>query len=187
MRKIEINLYRHGIEEEHKAISFMETYFPLAFAGLALLLAINLLFFIITGVAGFTHGRYERKWNAVKEEAARFTVLKKEIDSLQVQREKYMKLFGDPVDISHVLADLYGSFPKNIWVDEIKFKEGTLLVSGYAVRWQQDPLLSIDTLVKNLQQKKYFSSVFPHIGSKGSRKQDFRGVEVIKFEIEGKK
>ncbi len=187
MKKIEINLYRHGREEENKAVSFLETYFPLAFAGLAVLLAANLLFFMISGVAGFRHSRYEQKWKAVSKEAAQFTVLKRDINSLQAQKDKYGKLFGEPIDISHVLADLYASFPKNIWVEEIKFKEGVLLVSGYAVRWQQDPLLSIDMLVKNLQQKKYFSSVFSRIGSKGSRKQDFRGVEVIKFEIEGKK
>lgn len=183
MKKIDINLYPSTIKGDKRISQLMSNYFPFALLAFCGIIIINIILFIFTGLSSISYTRVEKKWQKVSGPAQELVFLKKEVKFLKEKQRNYNELLSLHVDVSHICGDIYTALPKSIWLEEIKFREGSLKITGYAVRWKEDPAISIDKFVKSLKREKYVSSLFDTIGSRGTRKAEFRGREVEKFEV----
>ena len=86
-----------------------------------------------------------------------------------------------------MLAEIFNSLPKNIWLEELDFDKDMIILIGYVVKWKEDYLASLDKFIKHLGNEDYFHSIFADIGLKNSRKSRVNNVEVVRFKIECKK
>jgi len=186
MGKVKINLYPYQDRQENKYLGIMVQYAPFVLLGAGGLILLNIIIFLFTSWLSFPYHRLNKEWKELQPKVEDISSLKKELDDLKLKKKLYMSLVTYKVDISHALADVYASLPKNIWFDRISFHEDTITLVGYAVKWKQFPFASIDRFIKKLRKSEYFSKVFSRINLRSSRRVDLYGRIVMKFEIECK-
>jgi len=184
MKKVEINLYPYQPKEENKYIKMMEQYAPFALLGAVGLIIINLILFFATASMSFPHHRLSSEWKKLQPKIGKIDEFKKEISSLVAKKKEYSSVLQYKMNISHVLADIYASLPKNIWLEQIHLDKDAISLSGYAVTWKNPPLVSIDMFTRKLRKDKYFSKIFHKVNLKSSRKTIFNTKEVMRFEVE---
>lgn len=187
MKRININLHPSRNEEADKIYKLVSQYIPYVFLGLVGLVFINILLFLLASFARLSYKASEGEWKKLSPQVESITALKKEVDTLALEHKEYKKIFSGHVKTAKMLADIFSSLPKNIWLEQIDFQTETVNFSGYVVRWKEDYLMSLDKFVKNLSASKYFSAVFKDINLTNSRKSTINGVEVVRFLIECKK
>lgn len=186
MDKLNINLYPHHTAEKKRIFLVIENYFPFVALGVAGLIALNIIIFVITVFLSSPYRRLTREWDQLSPKAAVIESLKKELSSLQGRRSRYVEMVNYKVDISRIFADVFAALPRSMWLSEIHFSQKAISIDGSAARWKEAPLASIDNFIKNLKQQEYFSRVFPYINLKSSRKMDLYDREIAKFAIECK-
>ena len=170
MKKIGINLYPYQPKEENKYIKIMRRYAPFAFLAAVVLIAVNLIFFSITASMAFPYHKLSSEWKQLQPKIGKIDELKKEVNSLVAKKKEYHNILKYKVNISHILADIYASLPKNIWLSQMRFDKNMAYISGYAVTWKRSSLISVDTFVKNLKKAEYFHNIFHKISLRNSRK-----------------
>lgn len=185
MKKIEINLYPYAGDGRDKFIDLLEKFLPAVFLTLCGFIIINIVLFVFTVSSISVRGELGKKWKNIIPKSEALSALKKEVDSLRVKQADYQNLTGATLRVSRLLADIFKSLPENIWFEGISMKDNSLSFSGYAVRWKEDYLVSIQSFIRNLQKEK-LGEVFKDINLKNSRKNHLSGTEVMRFEIECK-
>ncbi len=186
VKKIQINLYPYQQKEENKYLTIMEKYAPFVLLGGVGLILFNIIIFLLTSWLSFPYRNLSKEWKQLQPKVEQINSLKKELENLELKKKIYTSLVTYKVDISHALADVYDSLPKNIWFDNINFDEDKIIFVGYAVLWKESPLASIDKFIKRLKKTEYFSKIFCHIHLRSSRKIELYGKEAMKFEVECK-
>lgn len=187
MNKISINLNPQKKDISADFLRNLTVYTPLM--GLATII----IFFSIVLLQIFALNRahsynvYKKKWKEWEDKFNLINALKKEISDLEASQEKLNKLIAPKCEAALISEDIFSSLPKNIWFESLNLKEGSLDLSGYVVKWDEDYLVSLDNFVNSLIEKSYFSSKFTKVNIRDSKKTEFNGVEVLKFTIECKK
>jgi Tfp pilus assembly protein PilN len=184
MKNIEINLYPYQIKQEKEFIKLIRKLFPVVFLGVAIALALNIVLFVISGVYRLPYNSLNNKWEKLRPQVAGVTSLRDELTSLDKELTSYRDLLKHKVEAAHVLADIYSSLPKNIWLGKIDLKGETMEFIAYVVEWKEDYSVSVNKFIKQLQKEPYFSTIFSNIRLKSQRKQYFSGIEIVRFEVE---
>lgn len=126
----------------------------------------------------------EESW---QEKANVIQLLKTEIFELEKEKNILREVIVSEDEVAKILNDIFSSMPKNIWFDSFNFNGEIISLAGYVVKWKEDSLASLEKFIGSLGNKQYFSSKFKRAHIVDSKKVDFNGVEVLKFNIECKK
>ncbi len=184
MEKVSINLNPKAEINQHKFLQNLSQYSPFLAWGIVLLLIFIILFYLLLVFRANVYKGYQKKW---KDWQARFEELegiKKEIDQLEKEKMDLSGLSTPTLRMAQVLAELFAVLPKNIWFEDLVYRKGSLGLKGYAVRWKEDYLVSLDKFIGGLKKKEYFSSLFKRIEIRGTQRTNFNGVEVLEFNLE---
>jgi len=187
MKKIAINL---SPQKEHITSALLQnlvSYTPLIGLSAAAIFALILLLQLFALKKAHTVRVYTKKWAQWEEKANSITAIKKELMRFENEKTALQELATPQNDMVFILRDLFSSLPKNIWFEEIQYKEGFINLSGYVIRWGEDSVASLDKFINSLRGKKYFSSKFAKINIMESKASEFNGVEALEFVIECKK
>lgn len=182
--KVTINLNPKKENPSEEVLQNIGTYTPLAGLAAAVVFVIVLLLQVFILVRAQSYNAYTRKWQDWSDEANLLRKAKSEVSLFQAEKQQLQALMVPKYMLALVLDDIFLSLPKNIWFDDLNFKEGSIDLKGYVVRWREDYLISLDKFINALRQKKYFSSRFKKMNITKSQKTDFNGVEVLQFTIE---
>lgn len=184
MTKIEINLYSQKEPRPNRTFDLMKKYFPYAVLGFCALLLINLILCVAGGVSVFSLKKTKKQWSLISDQAEAMGKIKNEINILRTEKKQYSDLFNSGTDLSRLLAELYRSLPENIWLEEVRFRNSSLVLKGYALRWKEDPLTSVALFIDKFKKQEYFFSRFTQVSSRKSRRTEYKGQAVTEFEIE---
>lgn len=187
MKKIEINLCPYSVTEDKKIQKLIAQYFPFVFLAALGFIVINIFLFSVASVSFLTYSQLGKKWSKESPKAMEIELLKKEVTALKEKKKSYDELIKANVAPSYILSDIYKALPINIWLSDIRATEASVSLTGYVVKWQEDYLVSLGNLIKNLKKESHFSGYFKDIIQKSSRKTNLFNVEVMKFELECKK
>ncbi len=185
MKIIRINLHPLREKKEQKTFTMLKKYFPYVFAAFFCLAGINIILLIFTGFYRLPHEKLKKEWQSLTPQVKEILSLKEEVDALNKEKTEYKSLFKKDILISRIFADIQSALPKNIWFEQIKIEKGEINFVGYVVKLNEDYLVSLDSFIKELKKKKYFTGIFPrgNINLKTTRKAKVSGVRVVKFEI----
>jgi len=185
MKKIEINLCPYQSGEERKYAKFIDQYFPAVFLAVIILVFVNCAMIMFGGLTHLPYSSLKKKWEDVTPKVRALAALEKEIEDLTKGRDAYKKMLSRQVNISRLMASLYKSLPKNVWLEQISYDKSLFKITGYVAEWQQEGyLMSLDKFIKTLQKDDYFPLVFKYIESKGQKKISISGKEVMRFDLE---
>ncbi len=184
MGRVNINLYPGSRGEENKIRKFIFQYFPYVFAGVVGVVILNILLAGITIILSLPYRQLSKKWRKIESAVAGIDSLKRELDTLRSREDKYKSFLQRPFEVAHILADIFSALPRNIWFDEISFKDGEIKLSGYVVEWKMSPSASFDKFIKNLRKEAYFSTYFPLITPRSQRNVNIAGKKAMRFELE---
>lgn len=187
MKKISINL---SPQKENITSAILQTtvsYTPLV--GLTAVIVLALLLFLQVFIAKqtYTYNGYEKKWIKWESKYNLIKGIKGELTNLKEEKQKLEEVATPKHDIVLILRDIFSSLPKNIWFQRLNFKEETIDIGGYVAGLDEDYLISLDGFINSLRKKDYFSSKFNRINIKKSTRENYNGVEILKFNIECKK
>ena len=184
MNKIVINLNPRKSNASQGLITNILAYVPL------LALAIGAVFVVIVLLQVFAFQKQhalsgqQAKWAERHDDDKLIKRLKDSIAKLEKEKNLAAAVLTPDNQADRLLEDLYAALPKNIWLDDLQFKEGLLNLRGNVVRWEEDDLLSLDKFIKGLRASQYFSSRFSKVNIKQSQKANIRGVDVLRFTLE---
>lgn len=181
MDKIYINLNPKQKKEESAVLQKTSYYISLS---ALLLLAIIILLAVFIGLRASVYKYDDMKWSKWREKYTTLTKIKQDISNLESEKNEFKKLLTPKNQMSDIFGDIFSSLPKNIWLNSMSLKKDTLDIRGYVVKIEEDYLISLERLVNNLKDKKYFSSRFKKINIKDSQKKDYNGAEVLEFYVE---
>jgi Tfp pilus assembly protein PilN len=188
-KKININLYPYKAQENQgKFMDLLEKYFPFAFIGGigAVMLNVVLLFFAMVSVMPYQ--ALQKKWERDTPAVRKIDSLRKDNAGLSNKQKRLGELTTPGTAVSRIMADVYRALPENIWLDSVAFSDKSFVFSGNAVKWKEEEyMVSLDKFMKNLRSQEYFVSRFSTIDLKSSRKAEFTGRQIMRFEIECKK
>jgi Tfp pilus assembly protein PilN len=184
MNKININLNPRREEEGSLLTQKIISYFPLVVLVAAGFLILILVFQLIIFFKINTYNHYKNQWQNWEEKFNLITKIKKETVSLMQEKKEFDRITTPHIMIADILSDIFSSLPENIWFKTLAFRENSLILEGYVVKWDEDYLISLDKFINSLKNRKYFSDIFKKINIKSSQKEKFNGVEVIGFNIE---
>lgn len=184
MIKIQINLNPRQVKSENKFIqTITRLLFPLtvfAFILLVVILTVSLSVFLKAA----NYRQYAQAWEEWKNKGEAIQVIKSDIASLEKEKKEIQRVTAKSVDVSALCKELSAAVPKNIWLNTFEFKEHRLVLAGCVVKWNEDYLVSLDTLIRALREKRYLVSQFKDIDIRKSQKSQFYGVDVLNFTIE---
>jgi len=181
MEKIIINLNPQKQKPDNPFLERGMPYAMLAAVGLSVVLFVGGIFLAIqTGM--LVH--YRLKWQKWADKFQVLDTIKKEIASLESERNEFKKIITPQNQIALILRDVFISLPKNIWFEQLIFKKNVLNFKGYVVKIGEDYLASLDKFIDALSEKKYFASKFSKVTIKSSQKKAYNGVEALEFIIE---
>jgi Tfp pilus assembly protein PilN len=187
MNKIEINLYPYQGNQEKGFVQILEQFFPYVFLGGILLLFLNVILYFTSSFFSAPYNRLSNEWTQSEPKVNALTQAQKSSEELLAKDKRYKDLFDSQLVFSQVFSEVYKALPDNLWFDSISYSGGVIEFSGYVVKWKDDYMVSIDKFVKGLKQSPYISKEFKIIEPKGTRKAEFNGIEVTKFEVECRK
>ncbi len=187
MKRIEIDLNpkkKHTLSEDFQKI--------VVFAPLAILLAA--VIFILLIILQVVVVQKQAKLGGVRkqeeiwsEKASIVQAIRTDIFELEKEKNILQGVIVSEDEVAKILNDVFLSIPKNIWLEQFNLDEQSISLSGCVVRWKEDPLGSLEKFINSLRKKKYFSLKFKKVHIKDSKKVNFSGTEVLKFDIECKK
>lgn len=187
MKKIVINLspQKENITSEilQRAVSYTPLIGLIAVIVLAVLLFLQV--FIIKQT--YVYNGYEKKWAKLESKYNSIERIKGELNNLKEKKQKLKEVATPEHDVVLILGDVFSSLPKNIWFKGLVFKGEAINIRGYVAGWNEDYLISLDGFINSLREKDYFSSKFSRISIKKSTRENYNGVEALKFNIECKK
>jgi Tfp pilus assembly protein PilN len=187
MSKIEINLYPYQGSQERGFVQILEQFFPYVFLGGILLLFLNVILYFASGFFSAPYNRLSNEWTQSSAKVRFLEQTQKSDQELQAKEKRYKDLFSSQLVFSDIFSEVYKALPENVWFESITYSGESIIFSGYVVKWKEDYMVSVDSFVKGLKQSPYFSKEFKVIEPKGTRKDEFNGVEVTKFEVECRK
>lgn len=185
MKLIGINLYPYKKTEDNKIMGILEKFLPPVFIALSIAVFLNVTLFIMSLFTSSSFTHLEKQWKERLPKANAFVILKKDVNILKDKHQGYLTIMNFKIETAKVLSDVFAALPRNIWLDEFGYNNKALIFIGYAARWKEEPMVSVDTFIKNLK-KCDLAQVFKEINLRNSRKVSLAGTEVIKFEIECK-
>jgi len=115
MKRISVNLYKRDDKKEYEFFIFIKKFFPQVFLLFFIFITINIFLFIMSGFYSLNCKVLTAKWNKVSPQWQRIVSLKSEISSLESEAAAYGNLYDAGPQSSHILSDIYGALPKNIW------------------------------------------------------------------------
>lgn len=181
MEKIVINLNPQKQNPENPFLEQGMPYAMLTAVGLGVVLVVGGIFLAIqTGM--LVHYRLE--WQKWADKFQTLDTIKKEIVTLEGERNEFNKIITPQSQIARILRDVFISLPKNIWFEQLIFKKNSINLKGYVVKVGDDYLASLDKFIDALSEKKYFASKFSKVTIKSSQKKSYNGVEALEFVIE---
>ncbi len=187
MNKISINLNPRKEAVSSSILQNFIAYTPLAAMVTAFVFVILVLMQVVIVKKMHTHHVYTDEWKHWESKAVVIRDIKAAMATLESELVNLRDTTTPKYNMGLILKDMFASLPKNIWFESFRFKEETIDLKGYVVKWNEDLLVSLGTFIDSLRDKKYFSSKFPKVNIKTSQKTDFNGIKVLKFFIECKK
>ncbi len=184
MNKININLNPQKENAPSDVVRNLSAYIPLLALGIAAVFIIIVLLQMFAFQKQHSYNVYKGKWAEWQDEDTFLKRIKNNIARLQKEKEGVVAIVTPKNEAAKLLGDIYSALPKNIWFDDLKFKEGFLSLRGYVVRWEEDYLVSLDKFINALRKGENFSSHFQKVNIKQSQKAKVRGVEVLRFSLE---
>jgi Tfp pilus assembly protein PilN len=184
MNKIDINLNPQKENAPSEMVRNIAAYVPLLTLGIAVIFIIIVLLQVFAFQKQHSYNVYKGKWAQWEDEDTLLKRLKNNIYRLEEEKEGIAAIITPKNEAAKLLSDIYAVLPKNIWFDELKFREGFLSLNGYVVRWEEDYLVSLDKFINGLRNGEAFSSHFQKVNIKQSQKDKIRGVEVLRFSLE---
>lgn len=187
MRKISINLSPQKENITSAMLQRAVSYMPLV--GLTAVIVLALLLFLQVFIVKqtYTYNGYEKKWRKWEGKYNLIKSIKGEVTGLKEEKRKLEEVATPEHDIVLILGDIFSSLPKNIWFRGLNFKGETINMRGYVAGWNEDYLISLEGFINSLREKDYFSSKFNRINIRKSARENYNGVETLKFSIECKK
>ena len=187
MRKISINLSPQKEDITSAMLQRVVSYTPLVGVTAVIVLALLLFLQVFIVKQTYAYHGYEKKWRKLESKYNLIKGIKGEIANLKEENQKLKEVATPEHDIVLILGDVFSSLPKNIWFDGLNFKGETINMRGYVAGWNEDYLISLERFINSLREKDYFSSKFSRINIRESVRENYNGVETLKFSIECKK
>lgn len=186
MEKIKINLNPKAKNTGNQSLSKFFDYTPLLAIVVVFLALVWLLSGLILLIRVADRNRLTAAWQELRPQNDRLLEIKRQISGLEMKKRnlKAAKLAGEG---GVLLENLFLALPENIWLTNLQIKENSVEINGYALIWQEDALVSLERLVNNLAQDVLFGEKFKNIAIRSTRKDEFRGREVVRFFLECKK
>ncbi|MCP4653383.1 MAG: hypothetical protein GY858_08400 [Candidatus Omnitrophica bacterium] len=184
MKKIKINLHPVQAQEETKLVKTAGQYMPFAILGLAGLIVANLIIFAFANVLRLSYSGRHKHWKSLSPQVQEIVQLKDELQKHIVEKKDFQNLLSEHLSFSQIMAEFFSSAPKNIWLRDMSINEETVKINGYVVKWKEDRLVSLDKLIKALNEQTYFIEKFRNVGLKNYRKSTLNGVDIIEFRME---
>lgn len=181
MEKISINLIPHKQQPTDSLLGPGTRYALYAAFGLGVAVIVGgIIMTVQMGVLGY----YEGRWKQWADKFQAIDLIKKDIASLERERNEFQKIVTPHVQMATVFGDIFQSLPKNTWLEQLSFKKDAISLRGYIIKIGEDYLATLDTFVDALKDKKYFSSKFSKITIKSSHKKNYNGMETMEFLVE---
>ncbi len=184
MRKININLSPQKEKISSALMQQVVSHTPMVGLGIIAVFFIILLLQIFGFLRMHAHSAYSQKWEQWGQKAQTIKQLKVEIASLDQKNKQLEDIATPTIDTVLILDDVFASLFKNIWFDALNYKDQSIYLKGYIVRWEEDYLMTLDKFINSLRQKEYFSSKFNKINIRTSKKAKFNNVDVLEFVLE---
>jgi Tfp pilus assembly protein PilN len=188
INKIKINLNPKVKEKESLFIQKISFYTPFVGLGVVGFFIVLLFFQILIFFKANAYRNYRKEWKRWEKNFNLINNIKKETAALLQEKKEFEKLTTPKIVIAKIFEDIFSSLPENIWFHTLSFKEDSLNLKGYVVKWNnEDDMVSLHKFITSLKEKEYFSSKFKRINIIDSKKVSFFGVEVLEFNVECKK
>ncbi len=187
MKKVVINLSPQKHKYSKLNLTNLSSYLPLVSLAAVIGLILVLLLHLVVLRKAYIYAAKTKDWKQWEDKAKALSEVKAQINESKTRYDQLNRILTPNYQLSSLLEDIFSSLPKNIWFQSLNFREDSLGIDGYVVRWSQDYLASLDSFIKSLREKEYFSSKFASLQIRESQKANFNGVEVLKFIIECKK
>jgi len=187
MRRISINLSPQKEDITSAMLQNVVSYTPLVGLAAVIVLVPLLLLQVFIVKQTYTYSGYEKEWGKWESKYNLIKGIKGEITNLEGEKQRLEEVAIPEYNIVLILGDIFSSLPKNIWFNGLNFKGETIDIRGYVAEWNEDYLISLERFINSLREKDYFSSKFSRINIRKSMKENYNGVETLKFNIECKK
>jgi len=185
--KISINLNPQKQSDSIQALQNISIYSPIVILAIVIFLALILILQLFILGKAYTYGGHKKKWENWEEKYNLMEKIKAEKALLENEKSELRALAAPKYDTARLLENIYLALPKNVWFEDLEFKDDSISINGYAVRWQKDYMVSLEGFINSLRKKDYFASKFNKVNIGRSQKADYNGVEILKFVIECKK
>lgn len=184
MKRIVINLSPQKETVTSVISQTVVSYAPLVGLTVVLVAIIIFLLQMVVFKQTYEYAGYHKKWKAWEGRHKEIKRIKNGISKLKRERKGLEEVIIPEYNLVLILSDIASSLPENVWFEGLEFKQGTINLRVYVVRWDEDHLVSLDGFINSLREKKYFSSKFKKTNIKESKKSVFNSVETLKFIIE---
>lgn len=185
MDKISINLNPRKTRKNEVILQNMVTYKPFLILGIIGIFILIFILQLFIFLRMNSYRSYKKEWAKWQEPYDLIAQVKKETAALEQKKIELQKVTLPKMEMAKILAEIYSSLPKNIWLKSFRFKDNSLILCGYAVKWSEDYLTSLgEKFLNSLKEAEYFSSKFKKVNIKDTKKTTFNDVEVLEFNIE---
>ncbi|MCF7869602.1 MAG: PilN domain-containing protein [Candidatus Omnitrophica bacterium] len=187
MKKIKINLNPRKPTIFDQGLGKALDYIPLLILLVIFfaLLVGGIGLFSLTKAARYNH--YRNIWKKWESRSSQLDEIKDNRDSLERELSRIKDVVAPKYTGITLLNNLFSALPKNIWFKNVFFEQEAIKVEGYIVAWDEDPIVSLENFINNLQESEDFSKKFERMSIKDTKRTNFNGVEVTQFIIECKK
>jgi len=184
MKKITINLYPFQQADEPPLNKTLAHYIPAVILVLILLIIVNIGAFALANIFEMSRASLENTNKNLAPSIKDIQELKDALEAQIKEKKDYQSISTTRIQATRIMAEVYGSMPKNIWLRSFSFDRDTLALEGTVVKWKEEQMASLDKFIKDLNKKDYFVSQFKNANVKDYRKGKVQNTETIDFVIE---
>jgi hypothetical protein len=151
---------------------------------IALLLAVDVLFFMAKVVKFIQHQHVKSKWEAILPDKTNTDAIKKELQDLQ-KEVKSMKdiMEGHNAIWSQKLNVISDGLAKGIWIRKLTLNDKQLFIEGTTVSKEQNEMTNVGLFVTNLKDDEEFMKNFESIEVDHIQRRKNETLEVADFTI----
>jgi hypothetical protein len=151
---------------------------------IALLLAIDVLFFLGKVVKFIHYQHVKGKWEAILPDKTNTDAIKKELQDLQ-KEVKSMKdiMEGHNAVWSRKLNAISAGLPKGIWLRKLTLNDKQFFLEGTTVSKEANGMINVGDFVTNLKQEEEFMKNFESIEVDNIQRRKNETLEVADFTI----
>jgi hypothetical protein len=151
---------------------------------IALLLAVDVLFFMAKVVKFIQHQHVKSKWEAILPDKTNTDAIKKELQDLQ-KEVKSMKdiMEGHNAVWSQKLNVISDGLAKGIWIRKLTLNDKQLFIEGTTVSKEQNEMTNVGLFVSNLKDDEEFMKNFESIEVDHIQRRKNETLEVADFTI----